>query len=263
MGKQKTGRYDALIEKIFFDHYKPEDNDFTFYRSEVICAAEALDVSLPRNIGDLFYSYRFRKPLPDRIIKTQPEGMEWVIVLSGKGVYRFSLVKQNRIYPRQDLVAIAIPDSTPEIIRAYSLNDEQALLAIVRYNRLVDTFLGLTTYSLQNHLRTTVEGMGQIEIDELYIGLDKRGCHYVIPIQAKGGKDQIGSVQISQDIQFVNERFPELRCRAVSAQFMDNDVVALFELVLQDNEIKVAEERHYRLIPASQIDDEAIRNYHE
>ena len=27
--------------------------------------------------------------------------------------------------------------------------------------------------------------MGQIEIDELYIGMDKRGCHYVIPVQAK------------------------------------------------------------------------------
>ena len=72
-----------------------------------------------------------------------------------------------------------IPDATPELIRAYALDDEQALLAIVRYNRLIDTFLGLTTYSLQNHLRTTVQGMGQIEIDELYIGLDKHGCHYV------------------------------------------------------------------------------------
>ena len=66
------------------------------------------------------------------------------------------------------------------------MGDEQPSSPIVRYNRLIDTFLGLTTYSLQNHLRTTVEGMGQIEIDELYIGLDKHGCHYVIPVQAKG-----------------------------------------------------------------------------
>lgn len=82
-----------------------------------------------------------------------------------------------------------IPDATPEIIRAYAMDDEQALLAILRYNRLIDTFLGLTTYSLQNHLRTTVKKIGQIEIDELYVGMDKRGCHYVIPVQAKGGKD--------------------------------------------------------------------------
>ena len=100
--------------------------------------------------------------------------------------------KTTRIEPNKSLVIIKLLDSTPELIRAYALDDEQALLAIVRYNRLIDTFLGLTTFSLQNHLRTTVKGVGQIEIDELYIGLDKRGCHYVIPVQAKGGSDQIG-----------------------------------------------------------------------
>ena len=65
---------------------------------------------------------------------------------------------------RDDIAAIKIPDATPEIIAAYALgDDEQALLAKVRYNRLIDIFLGLTTYSLQNHLRTYVAGMGQIE----------------------------------------------------------------------------------------------------
>ena len=132
---------------------------------------------------------------------------------------------------------------------------------IVRYNRLIDTFLGLTTYSLQNHLRTTVKGMGQIEIDELYIGLDKHGCHYVIPVQAKGGKDRIGIVQTAQDIRFVEERFPEMRCRAIAAQFMEDRVVALFELTLRDEEIKVIEERHYRLVPGDKLDDNAIRAY--
>ena len=170
-------------------------------------------------------------------------------------------MKANRFVPRDDLLAIAIPDATPELIRAYALDDEQALLAIVRYNRLIDTFLGLTTYSLQNHLRTTVKGIGQIEIDELYVGLDKRGCHYVIPVQAKGGKDQIGIVQTTQDIRFVEQRFPGMQCRAISAQFMTDQIVALFELTLQDDEVKVVEERHYRLVPASELDQDAIRAY--
>ena len=163
--------------------------------------------------------------------------------------------------PREDLVVIDIPDATPELIRAYQLDDEQALLAMVRYNRLIDTFLGLTAYSLQNHLRTMVKGLGQIEIDELYIGIDKLGCHYVIPVQAKGEKDQIGIVQTTQDIRFAEQKFPGMRCRAIAAQFLDNDVVALFELTLRDGEIRVAEERHYRLVPADQLDSEAIRSY--
>jgi len=197
------------------------------------------------------------------MIETQPEGMEWVVELAGRSRYKFSLKKINRIIPREDLARIDIPDATPELIRAYALHDEQALLAIVRYNRLIDTFLGLTTYSLQNHLRTTVRDIGQIEIDELYIGVDKRGCHYIIPVQAKGGKDKIGIVQTTQDIRFVEEKSPGVKCRAVAAQFMKDKEVALFELGLQEGEIRVTEERHYRLIPASKLYQEAIRDYRD
>jgi len=85
-------------------------------------------------------------------------------------------------------------------------------------------------YSLQNHLRTTVKGIGQVESDELYVGLDRRGCHYVLPIQAKGGRDRLGAVQIEQDIALCAEKFPALLCRPLAAQFMDDEVIALFEL---------------------------------
>lgn len=225
--------------------------------------AKELEIKLPKNLGDVIYSVRFRTALPDDILATQPPGMEWIIEGAGRSTYRFRLVKINRILPRSDMVKIAVPDATPEIIRAYALDDEQALLAIVRYNRLIDTFLGLTTYSLQNHLRTTVAGIGQIEIDELYVGIDRRGCHFVIPVQAKGGKDQIGIVQTTQDIRFVEQKFPGLRCRAIAAQFMEHHTIALFELALADGEICVVEERQYKLVPASDLVPSAIRSYND
>ena len=259
----ETNRYRALVEKIFFDHYAEAETAFVFTRQEIKDAAGELGIVLPDNLGDVIYSFRFRTALPERVVATQPEGMEWVIELAGRSRYRFALVRINRIRPREDMVEIAVPDATPEIIRAYALDDEQALLAIVRYNRLIDTFLGLTTYSLQNHLRTTVKGIGQIEIDELYVGLDKYGCHYVIPVQAKGGKDQIGLVQTSQDVRFVEAKFPGMRCRAIAAQFMPDGAVALFELTLQSDEIKVVDERHYRLVPAKKLDQGAIRDYRD
>lgn len=256
-------RYQALIEIIFFTHYSEGEREFEFAREEIETTAIAQEIKLPKNLGDMLYSFRYRNPLPDAILATQPDGQEWVIEPAGRARYRFKLVTATRILPREDLIKITIPDSTPELIRAYALDDEQALLAIVRYNRLIDTFLGLTTYSLQNHLRTTVKGMGQIEIDELYVGIDRHGCHYIIPVQAKGGKDQIGVVQTTQDIRFVEQKFPGMRCRAISAQFLDRSTVALFELALQDDQIRIVEERHYRLIPADQLDQAAIRNYRD
>lgn len=256
-----NNRYRVLIESIFFKYWKEGVDEFGFERTELEEEAAAREIALPKNLGDLIYSFRFRVPLPETIVATQPKGLEWIIEGAGKAKYRFRLAKITRIVPNENLVAIGIPDATPEFIRAYALDDEQALLAIVRYNRLIDTFLGLTTYSLQNHLRTTVKGVGQIEIDELYIGLDKYGCHYAIPVQAKGGKDQIGVVQTGQDIAFSAEKFPDMRCRPVAAQFMPGGVVALFELTLDDGQVKVVEERHYRLIPASELDEMAVRDY--
>lgn len=258
---RKPNRYLAIIEKVFFAHYSVDVKSFIFTREEIEVAAANLEIPLPKNLGDVIYSFRFRIPLPDEVLATQPRGMEWIIELAGRSRYRFKLVKYNRIIPRAELLCVNIPDATPEIISQYSLDDEQALLAIVRYNRLIDTFLGLTTYSLQNHLRTTVENIGQIEIDELYIGVDTRGCHYAIPVQAKGGNDQIGIVQTTQDIRFVEGKFPGIRCRAMAVQFMEEGVIAMFELMLQDDEIKVVEERHYRLVPSSDLDNDAIRDY--
>ena len=113
----------------------------------------------------------------------------------------------------------------------------------VRYNRLIDIFLGITTYSLQNHMRTTVAGLGQIEIDEIYVGIDKQGRQYVVPVQAKGGKDKHGLVQTLQDVMCCEERFPHLICRPVSAQFMKEGRIALFELTFEDGEMKIVDER--------------------
>jgi hypothetical protein len=257
----KSNRYKTLIERIFRDRYRKGMSRVEFERDELIDTARDMRIDVPKNLGDVIYSLRYRTDMPEAILRTQPSGMEWIIEGAGRAKYAFVLVKLNRVVPRTNLVTIGIPDATPEIIRAYALDDEQALLAIVRYNRLIDTFLGLTTYSLQNHLRTTVTGVGQIEIDELYFGVDKHGCHYVIPVQAKGGADQISVVQTKQDIGWCGQRFPKMRCRAISAQFMTDERVAVFELAVQDDMVRVVEERHYKLVPATALDQKAIVDY--
>ena len=147
------------------------------------------------------------------------------------------------------MATISIPDSTPGLIERFALGDEQALLAKVRYNRLVDIFTGVTCYSLQNHMRTTAKEIGQIEIDELYLGVDRQGIQYVFPVQAKSGRDQLSVVQIEQDMAVCSERFTDLICRPLAAQFLGPKRIAMFELTEQNGSIAIREERHDELVP--------------
>jgi len=196
----KPNRYSAIIAAIFRNHYKWGMTEFAFSRDEFVEVAHSLSIELPKNLGDTIYSFRFRTALPPEIVSTAPKRMEWEIALAGKGQYRFKLGRLVRIVPRPGLVAIKIPDATPEIITAYSLTHEQSLLAKVRCNRLIDIFPGVASYSLQNHLQTAVKDMGQIEIDEVSVGLNRQGQQFVIPVQAKGGADRLGVTQTRQDI---------------------------------------------------------------
>jgi hypothetical protein len=253
--------YRSLIAQVFHDRYSAGIERIEFVRDDIVTAAETLRLPRPKNVGDVIYALRYRIPMPSSIAVTQPEGKEWIIIGVGRSRYCLVLVPLNRIRPNVELATIGIPDATPEIIRAYPLDDEQALLAVVRYNRLIDTFLGPTTFSLQNHLRTTVKDIGQIEIDELYFGIDRYGCHYVIPVQAKGGKDQISVVQTKQDLAWCEERYPALKARAISVQFMDDERVAMFELGVENEQVRVIDERHYQLLSAECLDRAALSAY--
>lgn len=165
------------------------------------------------------------------------------------------------VEPDAMLATTKIPDGTPSIVRKYSISDEQALLAIVRYNRLIDIFLGVTCYSLQNHLRTTVTGIGQVETDEIYVGTDKAGQQFIIPVQAKGGTDKLGISQIEQDLALCAEKYPELICRSIACQFVTRDIVALFEFTIEDERIVKVNERHYKIVDATEINMDDLQAY--
>ena len=246
------GKYQDIIKYAFFKHYKDGDKKVKFKRDDLSEACAKLGFKIIKNIGDIPYSFRFRTELPQEIIETAPKDSEWIISGAGIAEYEFRLASPGKITPSPNRLNVSIPDSTPEILKMYAPGtDEQALLTRVRYNRLIDIFLGLTCYSIQNHLRTTVKGIGQIEVDEIYIGIDKRGSHFVIPCQAKSPADKFGIVQVMQDMAFCNEKYPDTICRPIALQFTTDNELSILELtVIEENDVlklKVVDEKHYTL----------------
>jgi hypothetical protein len=256
MPEPQAGSYQRIITEIFNSHFEAGLASFVFDRDEIPDAARRLGIDRPGNVGDVIYSYRFRRELPEAIRDTAPSGLQWVIRLAGRGRYRFAAVQNSWLEPDPSIVVTKVPDATPEILKETALNDEQAVLARVRYNRLVDLFLEVTAYSLQNHLRTSAEGIGQTEIDEVYVAVDRNGAQYVIPVQAKGGTDKIGIVQVEQDIYVCRDKWVKLTTRPVAAQFLRNGDISLFELALQDDEIVKVREARYRLVEEPLTDED-------
>jgi hypothetical protein len=250
---ENENRYSVIIKTIFERHYKKGSPAFEFDREEIVSVASEFGIKVPKNLGDVIYSFRYRAELPDSITVTASKGKTWVIRPAGRGKYRFACCVVPCLVPREGLSETKVPDSTPGVIEKYALSDEQALLAKVRYNRLIDIFTGLTCYSLQNHLRTTVPDMGQVETDELYVGLDRAGVHYIIPVQAKGGRDKLNVVQIEQDIALCEAKFPSLVCRAIGSQFMGEGLIAMFSFEGRPDGVRINGEAHYRLVPPEEI----------
>lgn len=256
-----SNRYSRIIERIFLSHYQDGDTEVPFDREDIAQVAAELGIALPKNVGDLVYSFRYRTALPESVRSRVPQGQEWIIRPAGRSQYRFVVSQIAVIAPNHILAETKVPDSTPGLIAMYAMTDEQALLAKLRYNRLIDIFTGVPCDSLQSHLRTTVPGLGQVETDEVYLGVDRRGAQYVLPIQAKGGRDTLSIVQIEQDIALCTAKFPALICRPIGTQFVGNDLIVLFEFEVHDDGIRVASERHYRLVPPGGISPDELERY--
>ena len=98
---KKANRYGALLLRIFTAHYRPGATKFEFARSELETAAGELKIALPKNRGDLIYSFRFRTVLPPEIVQTATP--------AGQARYRMSLLKENRVVPSDNKYEIKIP----------------------------------------------------------------------------------------------------------------------------------------------------------
>jgi hypothetical protein len=130
--------------------------------------------------------------------------------------------------------------------------DEQSLLTRVLYNRLIDIFTGLTCFHIQNHYRSFVTGVGEVELDALFVGLDKTGTLFVLPIEARSQAEieTINRVQVSQMTKLVRQDFAELRRRILAATALADGTIAVVEFNDQEDpdDIGIVSISRFRLI---------------
>ena len=242
-------QYDEVIQEVFVRHFQPGSERLTFEKDELaeICMKHGITV---RNIPDIIYTYRVRRMLPAKILATG----YWAIEPAGRGFYVFRKLRNPPRFeiPLNDFASIEIYNAIPEVVDGLLRQDEQSLLTRLLYNRLVDIFAGLTCFHIQNHYRSFVTDMGEVEIDALYIGVDKSGSLFVIPIEAKsqGESEMIGRIQILQMTRLVRQDFGELNRRILAVKTLRDNTIAAIEFNDADDpdDIQIISVSRYRLI---------------
>lgn len=230
--------YVPVILKLFRDRYRPGASTVIFSLDDVRNAVESVraesatpDKVSSRNPADVVYRMRSRTKLPAEILD---KGFH-ILRPIGRGQYQFERAAAGIIEPPATDPISAI-DQTPMPVRrllpeTLAEMDEQAVLSVVGYCQLLDHFTGMKVYRLRSHVRKSVPGVGQAELDAIDVGIASAEdeAPVVFPIEAKAVSDALNRVQIHNMVQYAKHYYPGLTVRPLALKVDYQSVLHIME----------------------------------
>jgi hypothetical protein len=252
----RSAVYVPVILKIFRDRYRPGASSVVFSLDDVRNAVEAVRAASPdpdsissRNPADVIYRMRSRTKLPDEILD---RGFH-ILRAVGRGQYQFERASSTIIEPPTTVPTSAI-DSTPMPVRrllppTVAEMDEQAVLSVVSFCQLLDHFTGMKIYRLRSHVRKSVPGVGQAELDAIDVGIATADDEMpiIFPIEAKAAPDALNRVQVFNMVMYSKHYFPGLKVRPLAVKVSDDNRIHVmeFNVPAKAADLKVAKAASY------------------
>jgi len=214
--------YVPIIREIFREKFTPGCTAIDFTLDDVRRWADVLGI-VTRNPADVIYRMRARTVLPLEIL----EAGFYILRAIGRGKYRLEVaestileIPDHPITEALDLTPLPVRRLLPEEL---SEIDEQGLLTMISYCKLLDHFTGLQVFRLRSHVRKSVATIGQAELDEIDVGVALRDDEIpvIFPIEAKAADEPVNRVQISAMVIYCAEYFPghEIRPLAIKLDY--------------------------------------------
>lgn len=222
--------YVPILMHIFKARWRKGASTVLFSLDDVRTASESLGIET-RNPADVIYRMRSRTILPEEIRK-----LGFHILRSiGRGRYQFEKATDTIIVPTVtepidalDITPIPVRRLLPELMKDL---DEQALLTIASYCKLFDHFTGMTIYRLRSHVRKSVPGIGQAELDAVDVGIasseDERPI--IFPIEAKAVSDALNRVQVCNMVEYCKHYFSGYALRPLALKVDEDSLIHLME----------------------------------
>ena len=250
--------YVPVILKLFQDRWRPGASTVVFSLDDVRTAVESVraasdnpDSISSRNPADVIYRMRSRTKLPEAILE---KGFH-VLRAIGRGRYQFEKASSGimevpicDLTPAIDQTPMPVRRLLPETIAEM---DEQALLSVVGYCQLLDHFTGMKVYRLRSHVRKSVPGIGQAELDAIDVGIASGDDEVpvVFPIEAKAVSDELNRVQIFNMNRYAAHYFPGLTVRPLALKVDYQSAVHLmeFNIAARPGELRIIRSASYAI----------------
>ena len=210
-----------------------------------------------RNVPDVIYRMKSRTALPEEI---QSAGFR-VLEITGRGTYAFVRSDSTLIaYPAQVGPVILIEDCTPTPVRrllygeargSFGAIDEQGFLSLLRYNDVFTQFLRVPTYHLKSHVRKSVPGVGQVEVDDVHVAFEGPASEptslTIVPVEAKAKDDPVNRAQIVMQIRYARHAFPTCSVRPLTVKLFETGLVLFmeFNVTLEPNDLSVVRHQYF------------------
>lgn len=222
--------YVPLLLHIFRARWRRGAHSVVFTLDDIRNAAEELGLET-RNPADVIYRMRSRTILPQEI---RQHGFH-VLRAIGRGRYQFEKAADSIIIPpvttpieALDITPLPVRRLLPELPSAL---DEQALLTVASYCKLFDHFTGMTIYRLRSHVRKSVPGVGQAELDAVDVGIasSEDEVPIIFPIEAKALADALNRVQVCNMIEYCRHYFPGYKLKPLAVKVDVESLIHIME----------------------------------
>lgn len=226
----KSRVYVPILRELVRRFREPGAQRVEFTVRDVRQVADDLGIEIG-NAPDLVYRMRARTRLPDDILDMG------FTILRGVGRGRYALevggeavvhLPEHEILDHNDQTPLPVRRLLPEDLVDL---DEQGLLTMVSYCKLLDHFTGLTVYRLRSHVRKSVPSVGQAELDEIDVGVAMRDddVPVVFPIEAKAADEVVNRVQIATAVAYCQTYFPGHQIRPIVVKLTYDGVIHFLE----------------------------------
>lgn len=222
--------YVPILREIVRRKHTAGGSRIEFTKQDIEAVAVELGLKVG-NAADLVYRMRARTRLPDDILDlgyTVLRGVgrgRYALEVGGEAVVR---LPEHDVLDHNDQTPLPVRRLLPENLVDL---DEQGILTMVAYCKLLDHFTGLTVYRLRSHVRKSVPNVGQAELDEIDVGVALRDddVPVVFPIEAKAADEVINRVQVATAVAYCQTYFPGHEIRPIVVKLTYDGVLHFLE----------------------------------